>query len=414
MTDIRDIYSTHEAYKYKIKNVPEPFVAELLLSLILSLIILSGILFLRWFVDTITIGMYAQFVTLILPVALTFVRRKCPKLLTCLLLHLAVPVAFYFILTLIPVTGFGVSKSNKFYLGMILAAYTLFSALHRLRPKIRAGDSQFIALPACIHPLLYLFFYLTESFDLINNLTIHVVLILVMYIVMRQIAVFDEKYYHSIRRSSKPAALLKKQNYKTAVGLIVVFAISVLVLLVFPVEEMTKLVLLLIYGIAELIKRFLNLGGDLELIYGDPSEKPEFNQEAGEIEPWMDIAGKVLIVLILIGLVLLILNGIRLLIQNAPKIARAKEMSEDENLVDTIEDIQPEKRQSFTRGHNFGKGYERRIRKQFYDKTRRAMKKGLPVGNSSTPGQIEAVLLKQGDKEISSLRKEYEKVRYGR
>ena len=273
---------------------------------------------------------------------------------------------------------------------------------------------QFIALPACIHPLLYLFFYLTESFDLINNLTIHVVLILVMYIVMRQIAVFDEKYYHSIRRSSKPAALLKKQNYKTAVGLIVVFAISVLVLLVFPVEEMTKLVLLLIYGIAELIKRFLNLGGDLELIYGDPSEKPEFNQEAGEIKPWMDIAGKVLIVLILIGLVLLILNGIRLLIQNAPKIARAKEMSEDENLVDTIEDIQPEKRQSFTRGHNFGKGYERRIRKQFYDKTRRAMKKGLPVGNSSTPGQIEAVLLKQGDKEISSLRKEYEKVRYGR
>ena len=414
MTDIRDIYSTREAYKYKIKNVPEPFVAELLLSLILSLTILSGVLFLRWFVDTITIGMYAQFVTLILPVALTFVRRKCPKLLTCLLLHLAVPVVFYFILTLIPVTGFGVSKSNKFYLGMILAAYTLFSALHRLRPKIRAGDSQFIALPACIHPLLYLFFYLTESFDLINNLTIHVVLILVMYIVMRQIAVFDEKYYHSIRRSSKPAALLKKQNYKTAVGLIVVFAISVLVLLVFPVEEMTKLVLLLLYGISELIKRFLNLGGDLELIYGDPSEKPEFNQEAGEIEPWMDIAGKVLIVLILIGLVLLILNGIRLLIQNAPKIARAKEMSEDENLVDTIEDIQPEKRQSFTRGHNFGKGYERRIRKQFYDKTRRAMKKGLPVGNSSTPGQIEAVLLKQGDKEISSLRKEYEKVRYGR
>ena len=90
MTDIRDIYSTREAYKSKIKNVPEPFVAELLLSLILSLTILSGVLFLRWFVDTITIGMYAQFVTLILPVALTSVRRKCPKLLTCLLLHLAV------------------------------------------------------------------------------------------------------------------------------------------------------------------------------------------------------------------------------------------------------------------------------------------------------------------------------------
>ena len=62
---------------------------------------------------------------------------------------------------------------------------------------------------------------------------------------------------------------------------------------------------------------------------------------------------------------------------------------------------------------NFGSGYERRIRKRFYDKTRRAMKKGLPVADSSTPGQIEAVLLANGDNDIITLRKEYEKVRYG-
>ena len=42
------------------------------------------------------------------------------------------------------------------------------------------------------------------------------------------------------------------------------------------------------------------------------------------------------------------------------------------------------------------------------------MKKGLPVGNSSTPGQIETVLLDHGDKDITSLRQEYEKVRYGK
>jgi hypothetical protein len=42
------------------------------------------------------------------------------------------------------------------------------------------------------------------------------------------------------------------------------------------------------------------------------------------------------------------------------------------------------------------------------------MKKGLPVSNSSTPGQIENVLLSSGDHEISELRKEYEKVRYGK
>jgi hypothetical protein len=42
------------------------------------------------------------------------------------------------------------------------------------------------------------------------------------------------------------------------------------------------------------------------------------------------------------------------------------------------------------------------------------MKKGLPVSNSSTPGQIENVLLSNGDREISELRREYEKVRYSK
>ena len=41
------------------------------------------------------------------------------------------------------------------------------------------------------------------------------------------------------------------------------------------------------------------------------------------------------------------------------------------------------------------------------------MKKGLPVYPSSTPGQIEKVILANGDKEIAPLRQEYEKVRYG-
>ena len=63
--------------------------------------------------------------------------------------------------------------------------------------------------------------------------------------------------------------------------------------------------------------------------------------------------------------------------------------------------------------YDFGSGHERLIRKQFYDKTRNAMKKGLPVGDTSTPGQIEAVLSAYGDEDISSLREEYENVRYG-
>ena len=40
--------------------------------------------------------------------------------------------------------------------------------------------------------------------------------------------------------------------------------------------------------------------------------------------------------------------------------------------------------------------------------------KGLPVYASSTPGEVETVLLANGDKDISALKQEYEKVRYGK
>ena len=85
----------------------------------------------------------------------------------------------------------------------------------------------------------------------------------------------------------------------------------------------------------------------------------------------------------------------------------------DDSVIDTIESIGPLKKMFSRKDYDFGSGHERQIRKQFYDKTRNAMKKGLPVGDSSTPGQIEAVLRAYGDEEISSLREEYENVRYG-
>ena len=57
-------------------------------------------------------------------------------------------------------------------------------------------------------------------------------------------------------------------------------------------------------------------------------------------------------------------------------------------IIDIIESIGSMKNKFARKNRDFGSGYERRIRKQFYDKTRNAMKKGLPVGDSSTPGQI--------------------------
>ena len=134
----------------------------------------------------------------------------------------------------------------------------------------------------------------------------------------------------------------------------------------------------------------------------------------GEYNPLIDTLGNILAVIILIAVICLILRALLILVRNAPKIGKKKESEDDGNLIDTIEDLKPEKKPFITGSQDFGTGYERRIRKQFYSKTRRAMKKGLPVSAASTPGQIETVLQANGDNDIASLRQEYEMVRYGK
>ena len=107
-------------------------------------------------------------------------------------------------------------------------------------------------------------------------------------------------------------------------------------------------------------------------------------------------------------------KAIRMIIQNAPKYRKFTSETEDGIIVDTIEDINPDQKIRKARYHDFGEGHEYRIRKKFYTKPRRAMRDGLPVSSSSTPGQIETALLANGDDEISELRTEYEKVRYSK
>ncbi len=123
----------------------------------------------------------------------------------------------------------------------------------------------------------------------------------------------------------------------------------------------------------------------------------------------LTVASVVGVLIILLVIIFALIRGLK----KALKYAEANNSDGDDSVIDIIENIGPLKKMFSGRNRDFGTGYERRIRKQFYDKTRNAMKKGLPVGDSSTPGQIEAVLNAYGDEEISALREEYENVRYG-
>ena len=420
MTDIRDINSTRQTSQdiegNTVIKVRDSLPAEILLSIIMGITLLSCLVIIRSYINIIEVSMYMQFVPLIMTVVHVLIRRTSVKSqFLIFILHVVADVLFFFIVINIPVLQYGNSTANKVYLVAILIAFTLFSLFYRLKPT-SASDKEFIAFPAIIHIVFYLLYVISHQEKYSRNILIHAVIIAVLYIVMRQIAVFDAKFYHSIHKSSKPMALLKKQNNKTIIGLLVIIAVALLALTVFPIDwisnillEGLKVIVSFIIFLISVIAKFLQ-GDSTTDIY---MQEVKLTEEGGEMSPYLEIFGKMLAFFLLIAVVVLLANAIRILIRNAPKYGK-KEVAESDLLTDTVEDIRPEKKSFVTRGLNFGTGHERRVRKQFYYKTRRAMKKGLPVSNSSTPGQIENVLLAGGDREISELRREYEKVRYSK
>ncbi len=419
MTDFKDItstvHSTEELNGTIIHKVRDSLLAESLVSVIMGITILSVMMVVKSYIDIIDVGMYAAFSTLIVPVLHTVIRRmRTDSQFLIFLLHLAVDVIFFIIAVNIPVLPFGYHSANRLYLGVILIAMTGFSLLHRLRPSFSAAEADFVVFPAIIHAVIYLLYAVADKKDDAKTIVIHAIIIAVLFIITRQIAVFDTKYYHSIHKTNKPAKLLRKQNNKTILGLLVIIAVSLGVLAVFPVDTVSRLLMTGVRAFFGMLSSLIKpVESEYVFDYNDPLEEVDLGDE-GVYNPVFDIIGNILAVILTVVVIFLIINAIRLLILNAPKFGRNNDVEDDGNLIDTIEDLKPEKKHLITRGQDFGSGYERRIRKQFYNRTRHAMRKGLPISSASTPGQIEKVLLANGDNDITTLRHEYEKVRYGK
>ena len=435
----------------KLRTVQDSFLTELLMSLITALSVLSVMIFVKMYLADIRISFWPPFTLHIVAVIHTFIRRsKINNLILMIVLHLAVSAGFYFAVLNIPVLEFGRIAPNKNYLFMALAILTIFSISYRIKPVYTASDPEFIAFPAAIHAIGYILLKL-EDYSAENkaefiessksmsrsailyklsklqavtdaregfstNLLVHAVIIALLFLIMRQLAVFESKYYHSIRRESKTSSLLKKQNRKTVIFIIMLFVVAVVMLFFFPYSAVNDLLTVAAQGILGGIMYLLSLleftDDYIDLDLQESEEMLEFEEIAAE-DPFTRAVAIGLLVIVIVVILIVVIKSVRAYLKNRPKKNEIDEISDDEILIDTIENIAPEE-ELLGKSHDFGTGYERQVRKRFYDKTRRAMRKGLPVSDASTPGQIESALLANGDKEIASLRKEYEKVRYGK
>lgn len=420
MTDGFGINSADRTFKdingKIINNVRDSLLSETLLSLIITVTILSLLSLVKCYIQLFDVSQYPQYTLLIVAVAHTLIRRiRIRSVTAILILHILVSCAFYFAVISFPALEYGTSLPNRIYLIISLAGFTVFSVVYRLKPTFVASETEIMAFPGAVHAIGYILFSFTGLKDNVREILTNAVIVAAIFVIMRQIAVFDAKYYHSIHKISRSSSQLRKQNYKTVAGLTGIIAVSLAVLVIFPYSLLTDLIKPVLAAVIRAILKFLFYllsRGDSAAYEEETAMHHIMMPDSYGDDVWLDIIAKVVMLIAFAVFSIVLIKIVRAVIQNMPKYRKPEEISDD-NLVDTIENIAPVKKHFFTAGMNFGSGYERRIRKRFYDKTRRAMKKGLPVADSSTPGQIEAVLLANGDNDIITLRKEYEKVRYG-
>ena len=100
-----------------IDNTRDSFAAELLLSVIVTLTIMTGMIFFKMYLADIAL-MYRLFSLLIVTVIHTFIRRsKINNIFIITLLHIAASVAFYFVAINIYTLGFSWYMSNRDSIG---------------------------------------------------------------------------------------------------------------------------------------------------------------------------------------------------------------------------------------------------------------------------------------------------------
>ena len=246
--------------------VNNSLISDILLTLVVSITILSVASILKCGNTTINVRFSIQFLTLIVPLAHLFVRRsKNRSIPLFLILTILISTAFYNIAIQIPALSFGNSGSNKFFLGAILTLYTVFSGVFRFCPMPSASKMDYLAVPAGLHLAAFLLAKTSERTDVPRGIVINMMIVIMLYIVMRQIAVFDDKYYHSIHGFNRPLSILRKQNTKTAVGLVGLFALALGIFMLFPTSTVRSVLTSLLRVILTALFKFFDFLAGLSL-----------------------------------------------------------------------------------------------------------------------------------------------------
>ena len=309
----------------------------------------------------------------------------------------------------------GLYRSNAFAAVFLFAMvffnmmYSGYQVLMKKRELRAVPDGVYFSM--ALHLLLLISVGFSVS---LYPLLVDAVLILMCYLTARQIDVFENTYFHSINSSSQPSAAIRRNNRLTVIVLVISVMFALCMIFIFPYEAFYAMLLALAKLLVDILLPYRE-GEDI-VPNGDlASQRDMLPLVTEEGLPFpLKIVGAIIVILLTMFILNLLYNFIMRLIRNFRLPDEDIIQERDDVVTDIIEELDHTTVASKLKRKDFGKGEEYRIRKKYYDKVRKAIKKGVDIRKSSTPKQIESLIAASGDESIRELTPLYENVRYNK
>lgn len=387
-------------------------VTDLFMSVIFFLNTVSIMTFGRLYFPVMEIGPVMMWAPGILVFAFLVIRRLRINQIVMILLHLL--AGWLFCTAIYYISG----RAVWVVIYMIISAIAnlCYSMGHRYKPDLKADgrvayDTLYLSMIA--HVVVLIALAISDSPEMVTQVTINAVYIVILYIAARQLDIFEVSYYHNLHSSTQPVGSIRKQNHLMILLIVTGILFALAALSFIPMEPLVKG---LMYIIGVVVRFLISLGPKEEIRFTseDRDVFADMPQEVAEPDPIAEmiltIIASVIIIAIAFFVFYIIINWLSRLFRNFSNASDVKAVTEDKAITDIVESIRPGPFGRHRR-RDFGKGHEKEIRKRFYGKMRKGISDGLPIRSSSSPQQIRDILRSSGD-DITELTKEYERVRY--
>lgn len=397
MTDKKDLF------------VRGGLLSDLMLGLIVFLTTVSGEIFLMYgYMSEMNLRPVFLFLPIIYVVPFLILRRLRLRQHQMIGVHILCIVLPAVIISLIT-RAVPMEIAEVVLSGVIQAVYSLKQRYNLTDFSVDTGIL-FPSLTVNLISFLVISYFDDTSF--LSLILANSVLTVTFFFVARQNNVLETDYCHSLRSESGSGYSVKRQNRLNMIIIVLGIVISLLLIFFFPVDAVSNAVKTLLVNLFYILMRLLprTKSGVTRPEYGLVPMEEEV-MEGGEANILLKIFVLLIFLLSVAGFFALVVLGIKALLSRYRMVEDRPSVSSDGVVVDLIENVARTKRKGRV-SLDFGKGYEREIRKKFYRKVRKGMKDGLPLGRTSSPRQIEKALLDNGDASIPELTDAYETVRY--